>query len=289
MSDRLSKAPTKVTVEDLLRLKRAERPPPEFWTEFERELRQRQLAALVERKPWWNGLSASAGRFGWLRLPVGAAAALALTLLSVRQYSYSGGQPSVMLGAKPFSGAATSPESVAPKPVESGPAASSVRSAVAEETPNPKGVESAASVAGISQVTSREIAGLVARVGEFDNGGSPSERESLSGPFAIQLAMTDPAGPTAVEETTRSIGFEDRSMSTSHPHRIAEVLPTAMAVTEQRRARLLAALGSVGAYAPEPSAPEHAKRSVIRYLAEDGWDRSMSRLQADADHLSIRF
>jgi hypothetical protein len=67
------------------------------------------------------------------------------------------------------------------------------------------------------------------------------------------------------------------------------MLPTAVAVTEQRRSRLLAALVSDGTYAPEPSAPEHVRRNVIRRLAEDGWDRSMSRLQAEADHLSIRF
>jgi hypothetical protein len=52
---------------------------------------------------------------------------------------------------------------------------------------------------------------------------------------------------------------------------------------------LLAALGTAFAYSPEPSAPEHAKRSVIRYLAEDGWDRSISRLEAGGDRLSIRF
>ena len=36
-----------VSLEDLLRLKRAERPAPEFWVQFERELRAKQLAALV--------------------------------------------------------------------------------------------------------------------------------------------------------------------------------------------------------------------------------------------------
>jgi hypothetical protein len=70
---------------------------------------------------------------------------------------------------------------------------------------------------------------------------------------------------------------------------IAEALPTATAATEPRRARLVAALGTAFAYSPEPSAPEHAKRSVSRYLAEDGWDRSISRLEAGADRLSIRF
>jgi hypothetical protein len=289
MPDRLSKVPSRVTVEDLLRLKRAERPRPQFWAEFERELRQKQLAALVERKPWWHELSASAGRFGWLRLPVGATAVLALTLLSVRQYSYSGGQPSVVSGRKPVSGMATLPVPAAYRPVENAPAAVSVHAAVAEEHIITKSLKSNDSVPETHQVTPREIAGLVSRAGEFDYAGIPPKHESLSGSLAIQLAAADPLDPALVDTTARPIGFEDRSISTPHPRRTAEVLPTAEAMTEQRRARLLAALGSAGAYVPEPSAPERARRSVIRCLAEDGWDRSMSRLQADGDRLSIRF
>ena len=44
-----------VSVEDLLRLKRAERPPDSFWADFDRQLRAKQLAALVEKRPWWQG------------------------------------------------------------------------------------------------------------------------------------------------------------------------------------------------------------------------------------------
>ena len=36
---------TTVTLEDLLRVKRAEQPPAEFWTDFERGMRAKQLAA----------------------------------------------------------------------------------------------------------------------------------------------------------------------------------------------------------------------------------------------------
>ena len=47
---------SKVTIEDLLRLKRAERPGPEFWVNFEQELRQKQLTALVQKRRWWHEL-----------------------------------------------------------------------------------------------------------------------------------------------------------------------------------------------------------------------------------------
>jgi hypothetical protein len=287
MPDRLSKTPSQVTVEDLLRVKRAERPQPEFWAGFEQELRQRQLAALVERKPWWNGLSASASRFGWLRLPVGATAVLALTLLSVRQYSFTAGQPSVALGRKAIPGATASATRNA---VGHAPAAgASVQSAVAEESTTPRELESKGSVSGAPEAASHEVVALASSRGKFDYAESSSTQDPLPSRFAIQLTAADAGEPALVVPTALPIGFEDRSISTLRSRRTAEMLPTAVAMTEQPRTHLLAALGSAGSYAPEPSAPEHAKRSVIRYLAEDGWDRSMSRLQADGDRLSFRF
>lgn len=68
--------PSPPTLEMLLRLKRAERPDSAFWTEFEQGLRQKQLAAIVEPKPWWLGLRLSLRRPApWIAgLTAGAAA-----------------------------------------------------------------------------------------------------------------------------------------------------------------------------------------------------------------------
>lgn len=77
----------RVTVEDLLHLKRAERPSPEFWVKFEAELRQKQLAALLEKRPWWHSLAPVFERR--LLVPVGATAALALSLVTVHFYTQS--------------------------------------------------------------------------------------------------------------------------------------------------------------------------------------------------------
>lgn len=75
-----------VTLEDLLRLKRAEQPPAEFWEKFDQQLRAKQLSALVEKRPWWQKLSPALA--GWRRyhLPLGATAVLAVTLLSVHDF-----------------------------------------------------------------------------------------------------------------------------------------------------------------------------------------------------------
>jgi len=88
MSDRLENK--KVTLEEVLRLKRAERPDPVFWAEFEQQLRAKQLAAIVERRPWWHLdlLRVSSG-ISRLRVPLGATAVLALTIVTVHEFRWS--------------------------------------------------------------------------------------------------------------------------------------------------------------------------------------------------------
>ncbi len=85
-----------VAVEDLLRLKRAERPSPEFWNEFDRRLREKQLSALMNPKPWWTsiefaGIWAAVRRF---QIPLGASAIITVTMLSWQlQRPGSGSEP----------------------------------------------------------------------------------------------------------------------------------------------------------------------------------------------------
>jgi hypothetical protein len=74
----MSYAPQKPTLEELLRLKRAERPAEEFWARFEAELRAKQLAALVE-KPSWPALVRA--RLMRLVLPLSAAAVAAVAVI----------------------------------------------------------------------------------------------------------------------------------------------------------------------------------------------------------------
>ncbi len=75
-----------VSIEDLLRLKRLERPATEFWPEFDRQLRAKQLSALVGKRPWWQDISLSGVLTGFRRyqVPLGAAAIVALTFVSMR-------------------------------------------------------------------------------------------------------------------------------------------------------------------------------------------------------------
>jgi hypothetical protein len=281
-------------LEDLLHLKRAERPPAEFWAGFDQELRQKQLAALVERKSWWRAEFASLGRSRWLGFPVGAAAILAVTLVSVQRYSSQDrvrAEPRsvgrVAMSANLAKATAVYPE--ARRSAEILPEAPQHSATLGTETaPKHPNVDNL--LAEDSRTPSQQITELAQHVAGLDNSADSVEPKTLDGALALQLASPDRANLDLVlVDASHSIGFEDRSISAFRPRRIAEALPTAVAVTESRRSRLMAALGSAGTYAPELTAPERATRSVIRHLADDGWDRSMSRLQAQADQLSIRF
>ncbi len=106
----------KITIESLLRLKRAERPPPEFWARFESDIRAKQLAAIVVRRPWWDGVSRIFTVVRRNQLSFGAAAALALTWAGVH---YAGG-PSSARRAVPVRG--TEPTAAANVPAPSAPA-----------------------------------------------------------------------------------------------------------------------------------------------------------------------
>ena len=276
-------------MEDLLRLKRAERPPPEFWGEFERELRQKQLAALVEKKSWWHEFAAVYSRFGGLRVSVGATAVLAVTMLSVHYYSRSGSEPSVVVrGNVPVQPETQLPGS-SPAVMAAVTTAARAAADLPEQPPSVTNVHGA-TLAQAAQPVAEEIPGLIPRLGDvLENRANPPELIPSAHSIAIQLPASAAMEPELLEAASRSISFEDRAMPAACVRHIAEALPTATAATEPRRARLVAALGTAFAYSPEPSAPEHAKRNGIRYLAEDGWDRSISRLEAGADRLSIRF
>jgi hypothetical protein len=277
-------------VEDLLHVKRAERPPPEFWAKFESELRQRQLAALVERRSWWHAPVAAFNRFGWLRLPVGAMTVLAVTVVSIRHYSSTDrirdDSYGVMVGNRPALLPKPSVNVAESKPTEIVRAPSPAQPVVSGAEAAPKSREANRVV---SEVPPPQDAGLIQRVAELDDSAGSPVFEPLAGSLATRFRSPGVVDPVLLEATFHPVGFEERSISTLRSHSAAEVLPTAVAATEQRRSRLLADLGFAGTYAAEPSAPEHAKRSVLRHLAEDGWDRSISRLEAEADRFSIRF
>ncbi len=86
MSDPRHHDRPRVTLEQLLALKRSERPEPAFWEEFDRELHRRQLASVVARPVWYVRVARHM-IMGWKRTaPVAAAGAAAVAGFLVLQH-----------------------------------------------------------------------------------------------------------------------------------------------------------------------------------------------------------
>jgi hypothetical protein len=100
-----------VTLEQLLQLKRSERPEPAFWEEFDRELRRRQLASVVAPTPWYTKLG-RAMLVGIRRsAPVSAAAVAAVVgFLALQRPSPS---PTGTVALQPEAGPTPAPTIVA--------------------------------------------------------------------------------------------------------------------------------------------------------------------------------
>lgn len=77
-----------VTLEELLKLKRHEKPSPEFWQQFDRDLHKKTLQAFVQQGPsWrsaWQAYFKSAEK--WLAVPATALLILTLSLAVFRNH-----------------------------------------------------------------------------------------------------------------------------------------------------------------------------------------------------------
>ncbi|MFP4165795.1 MAG: hypothetical protein ACLFUF_01355 [Opitutales bacterium] len=82
MSERPKKRPNETKVEELLRLKRHEKPDAAFWNRFEGELHQRMLQTLVKKDPWYIQIThALSTRVVQTVLAASAAAFLAMVVM----------------------------------------------------------------------------------------------------------------------------------------------------------------------------------------------------------------
>ncbi len=81
--------PPRPTLEELLRYKRSERPAPEFWADFDRGLRQKQLSALMKQPKGWAKLRPMLARGMKWAVPVTAAAAVAVVVVQIPLSSVS--------------------------------------------------------------------------------------------------------------------------------------------------------------------------------------------------------
>ena len=290
-----SAAAGKPTLEALLRLKQAERPDEAFWEEFDRGLRQKQLAAIIEPKPWWLGLALVGRKFAHLGLPVSAGAAALLAVVAIRTHS---------------------PFARSPGPVEFGPAAGIDRPAlvaarvvsapVASDSPAASG----ASIAGVA-VVDAPAAPEPAEVAAAPV-SAPTLAAAASAPAVpVVAALLEIAPPAATAPTPSELAIahnlaalrsEEPALLASDATRL-EIAPeedtttaaTAgepalkMEVRNPRHARVLLAMAdnpvveTVGGIA-------HLRDRMVRSLvSDDALGASAGRLGVDGDRFSVSF
>ncbi|WP_457795345.1 hypothetical protein [Horticoccus sp. 23ND18S-11] len=274
-----------ITIEDLLRLKRAERPPAEFWTDFDRTLRAKQLAALVEKRPWWQTVPQIFSGLYRYRIALGATAVCALTFFSLRSYTSS---PTVAPAQHADMVAVALPQ------VETGLAAL----AVAESVPVPGPIAVAAAVTPPPAVVSApRVEEVAAGVGAFEPSGvvalgaaavsSGPESESEL-PAARQVAAAFASVQTPERLASHRLlgaatGFEARAM----PARAAvEPLQQMTPPSDSRRSRMLTAMVSTASL--ETSA-QTTERAASRMISEERIYDQIHRFGARGDRLQVKF
>jgi hypothetical protein len=265
--------PDKVILEDLLRLKRAERPAAEFWAQFDRELQAKQLAALVGKRSWWHSAAHKFTRVTYL--PLGAAAALAFAFMAVREYRSPVAEvtQSIRLPAP------------APKLV---PAPAVVRIAAPAQPP---------AVA----VRQKAVSAAVATVLPADrSAAAPAAAPDVSAAItwlanAFQVTRASP-----MAEHSMFVTFADAHIANPRPdsslasigdvrtRRTADPLAQISSPSETRHARLIAALTDVHLVSTvDPVALMHQR--LATRMDDDGLADDAGRLGASGNSVSFKF
>ena len=269
-----------VTLEQLLRVKRAERPQPEFWQQFERAMRVKQLAAIVEPRPWWAAFIRVGARVARYQVPVGATAIFALTLLTVREYQ-----------APPVS-----EEQFAPTIVERevqtmpGPAVAVVvpAPAVAETPVKEIDKTPAVAIAALNAATPTVAPDRALRTMPM-LGGAGIENDS---PTARMIAANLEAVKNSAPELAQLINRVSGMDALIAPQQKTEVIDPLARVTvnpDRRSSRLLASALPVASYSSGEISTEANTARLSRTLTEERLYDSVSRFGFNANRVAIKF
>jgi hypothetical protein len=260
-----------VSVEGLLRVKRAEQPPPEFWNQFEREMRIRQLAAIVEPRPWWAPFIRVGARVSRYQLPIGAAAILALSFVTIREYRTGDLQPTFAPEVRAPELAIAAPASVGgPIEVTTEDEAPNAEPVAAPSATTPHAPADVAAVGRVSHATP-----LIGVLPEREL--SPSERY-----IAANLAAAKAADPMIVDEV-----FSSPVRMTENREPVRDPLIQVASLGDTRRSRLLTtALPPIGGNG-DVSVGTSAR--VARRLTEDRLYDSIRRIGVKGDRVAIKF
>ncbi|MEJ1973008.1 MAG: hypothetical protein WDM96_11285 [Lacunisphaera sp.] len=259
-----------VTIEDLLHLKKAERPGQEFWSQFERELRQKQLTALVQKRHWWHDLPVLLSRRVYM--PAGAAAIVAFTLVTVR-YSVSSPVAQIENTASKITAIDPAVEML-PVTEVSLTGRSSARQ---EELVTPVRVsrhEATPALVASAQGDLTEVVGLLPVQAQPET-ETPSARS-----IAANLAHLEQAEPELVNAVMGS---------RLTPARVATNADLSLdGETDGAKKYQLIARYAEHSLSPEPAAPVLVRERIARRLGDDITER-ISRVGLEGSRVSLKF
>jgi len=276
-----------VSLEQLLRLKRAERPAPEFWHQFERELRVKQLAAIVEPRPWWAPFIRISTKVARYQLPVGATAILALTFLTVQEYQ----QPYTL-------DSQYSPNSIVTKiDTMPGPAvAVTLPDTQIDQVVNSLPANASAGPVQANHKTTNAATGIQARVQDVSemvpmlSGGSQSEEtySPAARVIAANLAAVKANTPELAQMVERVSGMNTLITPRAKSQMVDPLARVKTSTDNRRSSRLLASALPAVNYSAEESSRGLNNR-VDRSLTEERLYDSISRFGVKADRVAIKF
>lgn len=248
-----------VTIEDLLRIKRAERPPAEFWAQWERELRAKQLAAIVEERPWWQiHVPVYVRRMVKWQLPVGAAAVMALTFVTLRDYQDQSTHDPVLVTEEAISN-------------------------VTGQQNLPSVTPSAPTLSAVASVSPTAVLPLETRADTQETTATPGLEKTL-------VTIDAPMQPVEIPAAFIQPSTQDVIPATLRTEPPKEPLTRIASAKDVRRARLLD--GAMGGRYGSTGNTEVARTRdrIASRLSEDRFYASdAGRLGTSGDRLSLRF
>jgi hypothetical protein len=259
-----------VSLEELLRLKQAERPSAEFWTQFEQDFRTKQLAAAVEKRRWWDAIPQAFSRLPRLQIPLGATAILAVTFLTVREYR----QPEIQSGIVPS--AATTMADVSASIDE------------AEYTEDSSAIPVRFAVESAPVLASAPGADREAVATGWDLNELMEQREQSSelSPSARSIAANLAVAAELEPELARFIEGRSPSLRLSSSR---EPLADVASPRDVRRNRLFAYLGEPANTAGSDEEIAVVRERIASRLSEDQLYDQVRRIGGGADRLTLKF
>ena len=293
------------SLEILLRLKRSERPDSEFWEEFDRGMKQKQLAAIVEPKPWWLECSLLVRRLAPLG-GIGLAGGAALfAFVALRTEWSSGpssgpvaevaGQGSLVSRPAAVNGMSASEKPAVPSRADAEPILSGAPSlALVSTSPHESEGSGRMNETPTFQI-SHSQAESMPKVGSLAATASValSQPEANAAMPAVSTALSGPIGSLETEgQFVHSLsGIEVLSMASSEAGPVSpSITDKEMApFTSPRQARLLAMAEETDA-ASDSRSLAHVRDRVIHRMSEgEALYASISRLGVSGDRLSVKF